>query len=306
MDSHRGRFDIVGTLAVVGALIGWSIGPIYIKLLSRHLDFWTQNALRYGVASLFWLPFMIFWIYSGRFNRRIFVLGIVPSVANVIMQSFWALAFYHVNPAFMSLLVKSSVLWVALFSIFLFRPERGLLRSRRFWAGMVLSVAGVFGVVTARGDFAVEGSFWGIVIASAAAFFWAIYTVSVKYYCHNIDARHSFAVISLYTTAGLLVLAVLFGDMGQCAELTFEPISWILISSVVAIALSHVMYYTGIKRIGATIPALILLASPFTVLSISHFVLGETLTMTQLLFGLVLIAGAGLATWAQEHISPAK
>ncbi len=306
MDSGRGRFDIAGTLAVVGALIGWSIGPIYIKLLSHHLDFWTQNAVRYGVASLFWLPFLIYWIYAGRFNRRIWVLGVVPAVANVVMQSFWALAFYHVNPAFMSLLVKSSVLWVALFSIFLFRSERALLRSWRFWAGMALSVVGVFGVVTARSDFAVEGSFVGIVIASAAAFFWAIYTVSVKYFCHDIDARQSFGVVSLYTTAGLLVLAVLFGDMGECADLTFKPISWILISSVVAIALSHVMYYSGIKRIGATIPALILLASPFTVLSISHFVLGETLTMTQVLFGLVLIGGAGLATWAQEHINPVK
>lgn len=306
MDSHRGRFNVVGTLAVVGALIGWSIGPIYIKLLSRHLDFWTQNVVRYGVASIFWLPFLIYWIYAGRFKRRIWVLTIVPAVANVVMQSFWALAIYHVNPAFMAILVKSSVLWVALFSIFLFKPERALLKSSRFWAGMALSVVGVFGVVTARADFAVAGSVAGIVIASAASFFWAIYTVSVKYFCHDIDARQSFAVVSIYTTAGLLVLAILFGDLSQCARLTFEPISWIVISSVVAIALSHVMYYTGIKRIGATIPAMILLASPFTVLSISHLVFGEMLSMTQVLFGLVLIVGAALATWAQECISPAK
>ncbi len=304
--SGHGRFSIAGTLAAMGALLCWSIGPIYIKLLSGHLDFWTQNAARYSVACLFWLPFLVYRILAGRLDRRIWLLALVPSAANVAMQSFWALSFYHINPAFMSLLSKSSVLWVAAFSVILFRSERALLRSKRFWVGITLAVAGVFGVIFSHRDFALEGSVIGIVFTSSAAFLWAVYMVSVKVFCHDIDSRCSFAVISGYSTVGLVALAMCFGDVSRIAQLDMRPWSWVIISAVVAIAIGHVLYYVAIKRIGATIPALLLLATPFIILSISHFLFDETLTVAQTLFGLVLITGAAISTWAQQHLAPSS
>jgi drug/metabolite transporter (DMT)-like permease len=56
------------------------------------------------------------------------------------------------------------------------------------------------------------------------------------------------------------------------------------------------------RRIGATIPALVMLAQPFFVLAISYVVFKESLNIFQLLFGIVLLAGSGLAIWAQGHL----
>ena len=70
------------------------------------------------------------------------------------MQSLWAATFYYVGPAFAVLLSKTSVLWVATFSLILFADERPLARSGRFWGGMVLALTGVFGVLYFKDDFA--------------------------------------------------------------------------------------------------------------------------------------------------------
>ena len=77
---------------------------------------------------------------------------------------------------------------------------------------------------------------------------------------------------------------------------------YLIISGIIPIATGHVLYYIAIKRIGATIPSLVLLASPFTVLAGSYIVFGETLGALEVVFGLVLIIGSALAIWAQEHL----
>ena len=76
----------------------------------------------------------------------------------------------------------------------------------------------------------------------------------------------------------------------------------IVISAILCIALSHVLYYAAMRRIGATIPSLVLLSQPFLVYAISNAVWGESLNGPQWLFGVVLLVGSALAIWAQQHL----
>ncbi len=296
------KVDFEATFACIGALTFWSLGPIFIKYLTGYLDSWTQNLLRYSVASLVWLPFLVFSIKKGRLNARVWRRAIVPGVANVIMQSLFACAFYYIGPAFMVLLAKSSLVWIASFSLIFFAEERALVRSKRFWSGLVLSAMGVIGVVCFKEDFATARTLTGIVIALAMGFMWAVYIVSVRIAFRDIDSRQGFSVISIYTVAGLFVLALLFGELGDCVKMGAWQWACVVISGATAIALSHTLYYSAMRRIGATIPALVMLAQPFNVLAISYVVFKESLNILQLLFGVVLLAGSGLAVWAQEHL----
>jgi len=299
---NKRRFDIPATLACIGTVSCWSLGPNFIKYLTGHLDSWTQNLLRYAVACLFWLPFLLLAVRTKRLERTIWRKAILPAGANIIMQSLWAAAFYYIDPAFMVLLSKSSIIWVTAFSFVLFADERPLLKSTRFWLGFALSVGGVVGVVLGKQDFAAGRTIAGIVIALAAAFMWAVYTVSARAALRGVHPHHGFSVISLYTVLGLGALAVVFGDVGKCAHMGAWPWASIVISGLTAIAFGHVLYYTAITRIGATIPALVILAQPFIVLVISNLRFGETLTALQLLFGAVLLLGSGLAIWAQQNL----
>lgn len=297
-----GKIDTVATAACLGALCCWSIGPIFIAYLTGYVDSWTQNMLRYSVACLFWLPFLLYFIRRKRFDHRTWYRAVLPSLANVAMQSVWAAAFYYIGPAFLVLLSKTSILWVAGFSLAFFVEERPLVGSRRFWTGLALSVCGVFGVLYFKQDFSAAATQTGIVIALVTAFMWSVYTISVKIAFRKTDARSGFAVISLYTVVGLWVAAFVRGDPGQALALGMAGWAAVVFSGITAIALGHVFFYTAIQRIGATIPMLVILAQPLVVFSISSVVFRERLTGLQMLFGVLLLAGSGLSVWAQQDL----
>ena len=296
------KFDITATFACLATLSFWAFGPIFIKYLAGSIDSWPQNLLRYSVACLFWLPFLLFAIRKKRFETKTWRKALLPAVPNIIMQCFWAAGFYYIGPAFMVLLTKTSILWVAVFSFILFADERALIKSKRFWLGLALSAIGVVGVMYYKEDFAAAKTIIGVILALACAFMWAIYTISVKIAFKDIDSLYGFSVTSIYTVAGLFVLALLFGNVQECVTMGAWKWACVVISGVTAISFGHVLYYVAIKRIGATIPALVILSQPFFVLAISNIVFGESLNAIQLLFGVVLMIGSALAIWAQQHL----
>jgi drug/metabolite transporter (DMT)-like permease len=304
--ARTSRLDMVATAAILGTLVCWALGPLFIKYFTAFMDSWTQNAVRYSVAGLFWLPFLIHATVRGNFPMKTWRRAILPSFANIAMQSLWAAGFYYIGPALMALLSKTSVLWVAGFSLMVFREERPLVRSVRFWLGLLLSLAGLLGVIAFKDDFAATGTLTGILIALAQAFMWGVYTISVRIAFQDIDSRASFSVMSVYAAVGLSACALLFGQPWRVAELEMRAWIAVIISAVTAIALGHVLYYTAIRRIGATIPMLVLLAQPFIVFSLSSVLFHERLSGIQLLFGGILLAGSGVSVLAQQHLRPSR
>lgn len=296
------KFDAPATFACLGVLVFWTVGPIFIKFLTGFVDVWTQNLLRYSAACLFWLPFLVITIRKRGLEQDIWRRAVLPAVVNVFMQSMSIATYYYLNPGFIMLLLQSSVIWIAGFSFVFFAEERALVKSKHFWLGIGLSVVGVIGVLLFKKDLTADRTMVGIVIALCAAVMWGVYTVAVKIAFKNIDSRRGFSVISIYTVIGLGVLAFVFGNPLECLKMRAWPWACIVISGILCIGISHVLYYVAIKRIGATIPAIILLSLPFAVIVLSRVVFGEVLNSFQLVFGAILIVGAGFAVWAQQHL----
>jgi drug/metabolite transporter (DMT)-like permease len=254
------------------------------------------------VACCFWLPFLFISIRKNKFDRRIWRKAVLPSAANLAMQSFYAGAFYYIGPAFMVLLTKTNIIWIAGFSLIFFPEERPLAKSKRFWLGLVLSTTGVLGVMYFKEDFVTIKTMIGIVLALSMSVMWAVYTLSVRIAFKDIDSRHGFSVISIYTMAGLFILTILFGNLGDCTQIGLLQWLCVVVSGIIGLALGHVLYYIAIQHIGATIPSLVILAQPFIVLAISYFIFSESLNLFQILFGAVLLAGSAIAVWAQQHL----
>jgi drug/metabolite transporter (DMT)-like permease len=302
MESQKAKINISGTVFAIVAVVSWVPGPVIIKYLTNFVDFWTQNLLRYATAMIMFLPILVFSLRTRKVNSSIWSKALLPAIPNISAQCLWAAAFYYINPAFMSLLSQSQLLWTAIISMALFTDERLLLRSKRFLAGSLAAIIGLVGIIILKEDFTARASVIGIVITLAWAVNWALYSIAAKVAFKTIDSAAGFAVVSLYTVPPLAILAFIFGRVGQC--LSMSPSAWIylLISAVSSIAISHSCYYAAIKRIGATIPSLVILALPFLILLVSRVVFNEKLSAAQWFFGIILIAGAALAVWAREHL----
>lgn len=294
------RFDVPGALASAGFILGWTIGPIFIKLLTGYMDTWTQNALRYSVACLFWLPFLLWQIRKASFPSRLWKAAVPVAVVNLFGQSTWAAGFYFSNPAFLVLLSKTCILFVALISIFVFPDERPLLKNPRFWIGLALAFAGTFGVVMYHSESQADGLFWGTFFALGHSLTFAVYTVLVKRYLQDIDSRLSFSVITLYTAPALMVIAFLLGRPLDTLSLGWRPWSYVVTSGIIAIALGHTFFYVAVRRLGANIPSVLLLVIPLTTLIVSWFIFRERLTLVQGLSALLLLAGLTVTLRAEK------
>jgi drug/metabolite transporter (DMT)-like permease len=296
------NFDPAAVGCCLGALFFWTVGPLFITYLSDHLDAWTQNALRYSVACLIWLPFLVATQYRGQLKAATWRRALIPWIPNVLMQTTWAMCFYYAGPALIVLLTKTNILWIAGLSTLLFVDERALVKSPRFWLGLVLSMAGVAGVILARSDLASGSTTLGILVALATGLFGGLYTISVRIAFPRTDSRLGFSVVAVYTAPALWISALFLGDLSRILQLGFYPWLSILLSGGMAIAVGHVLFYEAIRRLGATIPALVILAQPFTVLLGSHLLFHENMSLSQVLFGILLLAGAGCAILAQRDL----
>jgi drug/metabolite transporter (DMT)-like permease len=302
MKSQKAKIHFSGTIFAIVAVISWVPGPVIIKYLTGFVDFWTQNFLRYAAAMIIFLPVLVFSIKTRKVDSSIWRKALVPAIPNIVAQCLWGSAFYYINPAFMNLLGQSQLLWTAAISLLLFADERPLLYSKRFWFGSLAAITGLIGIIVLKENFAARASIIGITLTLIWALSWGLYAVAAKAALKNIDSSAGFAVVSLYTTAALGVLAFIFGRVEQCLTMSFSAWTYLLISAIAGIAISHSCYYAAIKRLGATIPSLVILAQPFLVLLVSRVIFNEHLTTAQCLFGLLLIAGAAIAVWAQEQL----
>lgn len=288
-------------LSCLGFMICWTIAPLFIKALTGYVDAWTQNFLRYCVSFVFWMPFLIYTGLRGGLPRRLFARALLPVAFNVATQSSYAAAFYYADPGFITLVTMTLVFWVALFSMAMFPQERRLLSNAAFWAGVALSGIGVCGVVMFHPQFSARATLIGALLAAGMAFGWGCYTISVKRLLGDVDSRVSFSIITVYTVIGHGILAFVMGRPGECLKMDAVRWSYVVISALAGIAIGHTLYYSAIRRIGASIPTMFLLLRPFTVLLLSALLFGERLTIPQWLFGCLLVIGSAFFVLAQRQ-----
>lgn len=302
MENTNRKFYLAGTIFTLLSLFCGVPGPLIIRYIAPYTDFWTQNFLRYVVACLTMLPFVLLSSEKNLFKKDLWRKTIIIAFINIFMQCCWGAAFYYINPAFVTLLSKSSVLWTVMIALIFFADERPLIKSPVFWVSFFIVIVGLAGVMVAKDNFTTSASIIGIALTLGFAFSWSIYTIAIKVLLKNEDSTTSFLVVSMYTTIGLGILAYSFGK--PIESISFSTKTWFLLilSSLTSITASHITFYASIKRIGSSIPTLVVLAQPFLVLMVSRVLFNEHLNAMQWFFGILLIAGAALAIKAQEHL----
>jgi drug/metabolite transporter (DMT)-like permease len=144
----------------------------------------------------------------------------------------------------------------------------------------------------------------GTFIMLVYGFIWGIYAVLVKIYFRGIDSRIGFSVVSIYTVIALFILILFKGNPAQCLNMPIGGWASIIISGILGIAVGHVTYYISIRRLGPMTPSLIQLVQPFIVIVFSYFIFCESLSIPQMIFGIVLISGSAMAITAEKDNGP--
>jgi drug/metabolite transporter (DMT)-like permease len=299
----RPKLDIPALLCLMGATVCWGSVPVMLGYLADpHLipDGYTANAVRYPLSALVYLPWLVRAIRGGGLGR-FWLTALIPTAVNVAGQTLWGLSPYYLPPGQFAFLFRLSALFGILGAFWVFPDERRLARNVMFWVGACLAVLG-FGALAAlilTGGHHIRPA--GIVIIFVCSLCYGAYGVSVRYVMGKLDPLVVFAVICAYTSIPLLAMAPL-GDPTSLLRLGAMPMTILVISGLLGVAVAHGLYYVAVQRLGVAVTSLTLTATPVVSVIGSCLWLGERFTVWQWMSGAVLVAGTAVALWSHQHL----
>lgn len=308
-DHHAGG-AFTGLLTVVLTLVGWSVTPLFIKHFSvpgtpGYIDAWTSNGWRYGFAAFLWAPVLVIAHRKGKLHPKLFVAAIVPGAINSISQVAFTLAHYKIEPGLLTFGLRAQMVVVAFGAAILFPIERMAIRKPAFLGGLLLVVLGTAGTIFFDDEFGNKTNTLGVLLALGAGAGFACYALAVRYFMVGMNPIYSFAAISQYTAASMVTLMLINGeDFGTTAiHMPTEQFMWLLISSVIGIALGHVLYYISIERLGVAVSTGVIQLQPFVVAILSYIWFDEVLDLPQWIAGGLAVTGAVTMLMVQHRVT---
>ena len=268
--------------------------------LNRYYDPWAQNFYRYSVAFIAITPLVLYRLRAGGplIESRAVWFCLWPCLPNVIHQITQVMALFYMGPGVYAIFTRSSVIFTALLALAVFPEERYVIRQWQFQIGTLLGLIGAFGVIWFQHDTQSQDrhiALPGLFIAFTATFCWALYGVLVKRPSAQLGSIRSFGLISFITSALLLPLTLIFGNIGTPLHVGTQVNVMLIISAVTCITLAHVLYYIAIHAIGVALAQTLQLLCPAGAMALSAWIFGERLTHAQLWSAVILLLGAFLA-----------
>jgi len=296
------HFDTIGSLALFGSILCWSMTPPFLKYLTPYVDGWTTNGVRYPFAALLWLGPLLYQYRRGAVPPWVWKAALLPTFVNVGAQGLWALLPYYIDATWMGFLARISMPFAILGGFLCFPDERALMRRPSFWTGVLMSAVG-FAAMSLGGEALPGGrTLVGVVMVLVCGAFYGLYGVAVRHSMRGTRAWIAFPVISLYTSAVLFVLMFLCGQPERLFDLTLPCFGIMLLSAVLGIACAHTFFYISLEHLGVAISSGTQLLGPFFTFLWAFLFLGENLTLIQWVGGLALLLGGGLLLRAQTRL----
>ena len=294
--SHR----VSAWVSLMAAACGWALAPIFIRYMSTVYDPHTQNLLRYVSAALPLLAISLIWFredLAAAFRGYKGMLGI--AVLNVLQQHVWTLGCAGSTATTAQLVSKLSIVFVILFSFFLFREERSVIKSPFYAVGTFLSFLGAAAVISDNPSTMLPSLDFPTLMLLTTALLWAVYTVWAKHLVMNVHPIPMFTVLSVYTTIGFAALSPLTGDTYRLVTAGWYPAALGIVSGLIPIALAHPAFHYAQKNLGSALCTSVALFNPLVTYAIAlWFFPDEQMVLTQWLGAALLLLGTLLVVYA--------
>lgn len=308
----------VGIAALTVGVVCWGVTPVLIRGLTPFMDAWTANGLRYPISAILYWPVLWYlnktkrltWDFAGR--------CLIPALLSTCGQVFWSLAHYELLASEIGFFARMSTAWAILGAMILFRDERLLLRYPKFVVGLAVLAIGflVMSVIPteatvvevvephtmkqtiARGNYSL-----GVACALLASCFFGLYFVSIRLCVPHEHPLHVFSVVGQMVSFSMICGMLILGDVGEIFDQT--PFSWslVILSSIMGIGVGHVLVYTAVQRLGASVTSSCQSVLPFVTAAVASVALSERLLPQQWVGGVMMILGAILLLSIRHDIA---
>ncbi|SDN77959.1 DMT family transporter [Alkalicoccus daliensis] len=269
---------IPGVVLVMVAAVCWGLsGGIGDILMGRGWDPIVISFYRGAVGFLCFLVWFLMHAKQNSIRSKSFYIWSILAGAGVAGN----FTFYFIGIEAASVAIAATLMYTApvfvLFISFLFRLER----SSWFKWGCIAGV--LIGIVLLTGAYNTEEisvSLLGTAAGLAAGLCYALFIFGFK------NASAAGKPQASLTTAFFVfcIILFLFMDAGEAAAVWTSPdIGWFLLLGLVGAGISFIFYVIGIRRTAPTTASMVAMVEPVTASLFGVVLLGDHLTMIQLM-----------------------
>lgn len=274
----------------------WGSAMIAGRIISQQVPNLTAGSIRLVIASAILLLLLRLQGPLPRINLRQFGVLATMGVAGVFVFNvffFWALEKIPASKG--ALIVALIPVLTALGVSYLLRERLGIQR----WLGIAMALVGVVIVITQGNWLQVSEYIAGLLEAGdglmlIAALGWVTYTILSRFALQGLTPL---AASTYAACIGMLILlagAPFEADSWSGSMLAWRPLLALVYIAVMGTVVPYVWYVQGVQRLGPARAAIYINLTPVFGVSLGYFLLGESIDLSMVVGGLIVIAGVTL------------
>jgi len=274
----------VGVLAILLASTMWAIEPTLAKLSYQNSDFLQTSAIRSIFAAMTALIYIMATKRTGlRINKQqlpslVYIAVVGARFADVR----YYLAMSQIPVVNAVVLAHMQPIFIVVIAFFVLKSDK--LTKFDFLGISVMIISGLL-VTTKTVENLINLQFGtvGDLIVLSATFTWATAAIVVRKYIKDTNA----GVIAFYRFFFASVVFIIY--LALISSINIDNIYQIFIGIIIGIG--TILYYEGLKRIKAAQVSALELSTPFFAAILGFIVIGEIITIMQIVGILLLLVG---------------
>lgn len=276
-------------LVVLAALL-WAVDAPFRKFLTADLSSTAIVLMEHLVIAVLVLLFLFRYLpeLKNLSWKEWLAVVFIAFGGSALATVFFTQSFRYVNPSVAILLQKVQPL-IAILGATIILKER---LTKNFWLWALVGIFGAYLVTFPElkvTGLKLAGGTLGAVFALLAAFFWGGSTVFGRFVLQKISFQAMTAVRFLSALIFLFFLSLYYGTLSQIQSASEKDWLYVFIIAVLAGFVSLFIYYRGLKFTKASIATVGELAFPFAAVIVNWIFLDATLSMGQIVGGLILV-----------------
>jgi len=288
------------------AILIWSSLEITGKLVGAGINPFALTAWRFVIGGLALMPFAL--RQAARKNHkldkssilRIASLGILNVCVSMLLLQ---LSIFYGKASLSAVIVSMNPLFVSVFALLLLKEK--LDKAQLF--SLLLGFGGLLVIVLGEGEIGSDNYRnlpLGIGFAVMASAIFGLYTVLTK---SAVLRYGNLLTNSLSFISGGALLSIF--SLAIDKELLFKPslsnLGFMAYLGLIITGLAYLLYFEGMKRISAAKASGYFFLKPAVAVLLAFFILGETLTLLQLI-GITLVIFSLNKSWLIALIYPSN
>lgn len=227
-------------------------------------------------------------------RKEYFILFLTALFGSFIAPALYLSGLSKITAVNAALLANSEILFIIILGVLFLKEHIG---KKDVLGFIFILVGAIFLSTNNLQNISFNESLFGSLLVISASFFWSMDTILSKYLSHK---RNIIFITALKTAIGGSTLLLISLIIGIDFALPLDKLPLLLFIGLICLSFSLPLIYYAIRIIGSTRTGSIFALSSLFGAITAYIALGESLTLSQLSFGVLMIAGVYILYTGEE------